>query len=119
QVQEPRNVNGRLTDSPRTALTRRIAQNSQQLWNKVSSQRKDQNLFTPIDHPELSINMNQQQFNAHRSIWACRSYTLRYIGLKASGENHRGFGESHLNVSAFIQRPARHEYLTVNDWKAF
>ncbi|KAA6360703.1 MAG: hypothetical protein EZS28_043770 [Streblomastix strix] len=44
---------------------------------------------------------------------------LRYLGLKASGEHHRGFGEGHLNVNAFIQRHARHEHLTVNDWKAF
>ncbi|KAA6394460.1 MAG: hypothetical protein EZS28_010013 [Streblomastix strix] len=47
-----------------------------------------------------------------------KSYTLRYLGLKASGEHHRGFGEGHLNVSVFIQGHARHEYLTINDQKA-
>ncbi|KAA6313836.1 MAG: hypothetical protein EZS28_055688, partial [Streblomastix strix] len=52
-------------------------------------------------------------------FWAQRSYTLRYIGLRADGTHHRGFGEGLLNVSTFIQRHARHEHLTVNDWKAF
>ncbi|KAA6400291.1 MAG: hypothetical protein EZS28_004178 [Streblomastix strix] len=119
QDQEPRYVNGRLIDSPGTILARRIALDQQLLWNKESSQRTDQNQFTPIDPPELTINMTQQQFNAQRDFWAQRSYTLRYLGLKANGKHHRGFGECHLNVSAFIQRPARHVYLTVNDWKAF
>ncbi|KAA6383714.1 MAG: hypothetical protein EZS28_020761 [Streblomastix strix] len=63
--------------------------------------------------------MTQQQFNAHRDFWSQRSCTLRYIGLRANGEHHRGFGEGLLNVSIFIYRHANHEYLTVNDWKAF
>ncbi|KAA6366655.1 MAG: hypothetical protein EZS28_037817, partial [Streblomastix strix] len=42
-----------------------------------------------------------------------------YLGLKANGEHHRRFGEGLLNVSAFIQRHARHEYLTLKDWKTF
>ncbi|KAA6394289.1 MAG: hypothetical protein EZS28_010185 [Streblomastix strix] len=70
QVQEPRYVNGRLIDSPVTALTRRIAQDQQPLWNRESLQRTDQSLFTPVDPPELTINMNQQQSNAHRGFWA-------------------------------------------------
>ncbi|KAA6403545.1 MAG: hypothetical protein EZS28_000935 [Streblomastix strix] len=75
--------------------------------------------LTPVDPPELTINMNEQQFNAHRDFWAQRSYSLRYLSLKASGEHHRGFGDGLLNVSALIQRHTRHEYLTINDWKAF
>ncbi|KAA6369590.1 MAG: hypothetical protein EZS28_034883, partial [Streblomastix strix] len=63
--------------------------------------------------------MSQQQFNAHRDFQAQSSYTLRYLGLRANGEHHNGFGEGLLNVSTFIQRHARHEHLTVNDWKAF
>ncbi|KAA6357809.1 MAG: hypothetical protein EZS28_046664, partial [Streblomastix strix] len=63
--------------------------------------------------------MSQQQFNAHRDFWAQRSYTLRYISLRANGEHHKGFGEGLLNVSIFIQKHARHEHLTVNDWNAF
>ncbi|KAA6392374.1 MAG: hypothetical protein EZS28_012101 [Streblomastix strix] len=63
--------------------------------------------------------MNLQQSNVHREIWAQRSYTLRYLCLKASEEHHRGFGEGLLNVRAFIQRHTRHQYLTVNDWKAY
>ncbi|KAA6402051.1 MAG: hypothetical protein EZS28_002416 [Streblomastix strix] len=47
------------------------------------------------------------------------SYTLRYIGLKANGEHHKGFGEDLLNVRIFSQRHARHEHLTISDWKAF
>ncbi|KAA6358403.1 MAG: hypothetical protein EZS28_046070, partial [Streblomastix strix] len=119
QAREPAYVNGRLLDSPGTALTRRITQDSQPLWNNEIPQRTDQSLFTPVDQPELTINMSQQQFNAHRDFWAQRSYTLRYIGLRADGTHHRGFGEGLLNVSIFIQRHARHEHLTVNDWKAF
>ncbi|KAA6372954.1 MAG: hypothetical protein EZS28_031518, partial [Streblomastix strix] len=119
QVQEPRYVNGRLLDSPGVALSRRIAQDQQPLWNRESLQRTDQSQFTPIDPPELTINMTQQQFNAHRDFWAHRSYALRYIGLRADGTHHRGFGEGLLNVSVFIQRHARHEYLTISEWKAF
>ncbi|KAA6379042.1 MAG: hypothetical protein EZS28_025430, partial [Streblomastix strix] len=55
----------------------------------------------------------------HRDFCAQRRYTLRYLGLKAREEHHTGFGEGLLNVSVFIQRQARHEHLTVNDWKAF
>ncbi|KAA6389151.1 MAG: hypothetical protein EZS28_015326 [Streblomastix strix] len=82
-------VNGRLLDSLGTALTGKIAQDQQPLQNKKISQRTDQNLFTPACPPELSINMNQQQFNTHRGFWAQRSYTLRCLGLKASGEHHK------------------------------
>ncbi|KAA6354361.1 MAG: hypothetical protein EZS28_050112, partial [Streblomastix strix] len=60
-----------------------------------------------------------QQFNAHRAFWAHRSYALRYVRLRANGEHHRGFGEGFLNVSVFIQRHAKHEYLTISEWKAF
>ncbi|KAA6379723.1 MAG: hypothetical protein EZS28_024746, partial [Streblomastix strix] len=81
-------VNGRLLDSLGTALTGRIAQDQQPLQNKKISQRTDQNLFTPACPPELSINMNQQQFNAHRGFWAQRSYTLRYLDLDED-DNHR------------------------------
>ncbi|KAA6391068.1 MAG: hypothetical protein EZS28_013402 [Streblomastix strix] len=119
QAQEPRYVNGRLLDSPGTALSRRIAQDQQPLWNRESLQITDQNQFTPIDPPELTINMTQQQFNGHRDFWAHRSYALRYVGLRANGEHHRGFGEGLLNVIVFIQRHARHEYLTISEWKAF
>ncbi|KAA6401692.1 MAG: hypothetical protein EZS28_002777 [Streblomastix strix] len=119
QVQEPIYVNGRLLDSPGTALTRKIVQDQQPLQNRESLQRTDQSQFTPIDPPQLSIILNQQQFNAHRDFWTQRSQTLRYFGLKATGEHHRGFGESLLNVSVFIQRYARHEHITINDWKAF
>ncbi|KAA6354272.1 MAG: hypothetical protein EZS28_050201, partial [Streblomastix strix] len=119
QVQEPRYVNGRLIDSPGTALSRRIAQDQQPFWNRERLQRTDQSQFTPVDPPELTINMTQQQFNAHRDFWAQRSYALRYVGLRANGEHHRGFGEGLLNVSVFIQRHARHEYLTISEWKAF
>ncbi|KAA6360502.1 MAG: hypothetical protein EZS28_043971, partial [Streblomastix strix] len=119
QAREPTYVNGRLLDSPGTALTRRIAQDSQPLWNNEIPQRTDQSLFTPVDPPELTINMSQQQFNAHRDFWAQISYSLRYIGLRADGTHHRGFGEGLMNVSIFIQRHARHEHLTVNEWKAF
>ncbi|KAA6402858.1 MAG: hypothetical protein EZS28_001611 [Streblomastix strix] len=69
--------------------------------------------------PELSINMNQQQFNAHRHFCPQKSYALRLLGQRFSGEHYKGFGEGLLNVSAFIQRHARHEYLTVSDWKTF
>ncbi|KAA6388976.1 MAG: hypothetical protein EZS28_015495, partial [Streblomastix strix] len=119
QVQEPRYVNGRLINSPATALTRRISQDYQQLWNRVNSQRTDQSQFTPIDPPELTINMTQQQFNVHRDFWAQRSYALRYIRLRSNGQRHKGFGEGLLNVSAFIQRHARHEYLSISEWKSF
>ncbi|KAA6373743.1 MAG: hypothetical protein EZS28_030729, partial [Streblomastix strix] len=112
-------INGRLLDSPGTALTRRIAQDLQPLWNKENSLRTDQSLFTPVDPPELTINITQQQFNAYREFWAHRSYALRYIGLRSNGEHHRGFGEGFLNVSVFIQRHARHEYLTISEWKSF
>ncbi|KAA6374112.1 MAG: hypothetical protein EZS28_030362 [Streblomastix strix] len=91
---------------------------SQPLWNKEISQRMG-SPFIPVDLPELSINMNQHQFNAHRNFWAQRSYTLRQLGLKASGEHHRGFVEGLINVNVFIQRHARHEHLTVNDCKVF
>ncbi|KAA6393670.1 MAG: hypothetical protein EZS28_010805, partial [Streblomastix strix] len=83
------------------------------------SQRTDQSQFTAIDPPELTINMTLQQFNAHRDFWAQRSYSLRYIGLRSNGQHHRRFGEGLLNVSAFIQRYARHEYLTISEWKSF
>ncbi|KAA6403398.1 MAG: hypothetical protein EZS28_001080 [Streblomastix strix] len=118
-VQEPRYVNGRLIDSHGTALSRRSSQDQQPLWNRKNSQRADQSQFTPIDPPKLTINMTQQQFNTHRDFWAQRSYALRYIGLKASREHHRGFGEGLLNVSAFIQRHDRQEYLTISKWKSF
>ncbi|KAA6337650.1 MAG: hypothetical protein EZS28_052768, partial [Streblomastix strix] len=98
QVQEPRYVNGRLIDSPRTALTRRISQELQSLWNRENSQRAYQSQFTPIDPPKLTINMTQQLFNAHRDFGAQRSYALRYIGLRTNGEHHRGFVEGLLNV---------------------
>ncbi|KAA6402575.1 MAG: hypothetical protein EZS28_001905 [Streblomastix strix] len=119
QVQEPRYINGRLLDSPGVALSRRIAQDQQPLWNRECLWRTDQSQFTPIDPPELTINMTQQQFNAHRDFWAHRSYALRYIGLRADGQHNRGFGEGLLNVSAFIQRHARYEYLTISEWKSF
>ncbi|KAA6381103.1 MAG: hypothetical protein EZS28_023371 [Streblomastix strix] len=119
QVQEPRYVNGRLIDSPGTALARRISQDKQPLWNRENSQRIDQSQFTPIDPPELTINMTQQQLNAYRDFWAQRSYALRYIGLRSNGQHHKGFGERLLNVSAFIQRHARHEYLSISEWKSF
>ncbi|KAA6365621.1 MAG: hypothetical protein EZS28_038852, partial [Streblomastix strix] len=119
QVQEPRYVNGRLIDSPGTYLSRRIAQDQQPLWNRESLLRTDQSQFTPIDPPELTINMTQQQFNAHRDFWAHRNFALRYVGLRANGKHNRGFGQGLLNVSVFIQRHARHEYLTISEWKAF
>ncbi|KAA6393724.1 MAG: hypothetical protein EZS28_010747 [Streblomastix strix] len=81
QVQEPRYVNARLLDSPGIAQTRRISQDQQPLWNRESLQRTDQSQFTPIDPPELTINMTQQQFDAHREFWAHRSYSLRYVEL--------------------------------------
>ncbi|KAA6322775.1 MAG: hypothetical protein EZS28_054396, partial [Streblomastix strix] len=119
QAREPAYVNGRLLDSPGTALTRRIAQDLQPLWNNEIPLRTDQSQFTPIDPPELTINMTQQQFNAHRDFWAYRSYALRYIGLRTDGTHHRGFGEGLLNVSVFIQRHARHEQLSISEWKSF
>ncbi|KAA6376087.1 MAG: hypothetical protein EZS28_028385 [Streblomastix strix] len=119
QVQEPRYVNGRLIDSPGTALTRRISQDKQPSWNNEIPQRTDQSLFTLVDPPKLSINMILQQFNAHRDFCTQRSYALRYIGLRSNGEHHRGFGEGLLNVSIFIQRHARHEYLSISEWKSF
>ncbi|KAA6404282.1 MAG: hypothetical protein EZS28_000191 [Streblomastix strix] len=42
QVQEPKYVNGRLIDSPGTALSRRITKDQQPLWNSESLQRTDQ-----------------------------------------------------------------------------
>ncbi|KAA6388111.1 MAG: hypothetical protein EZS28_016358, partial [Streblomastix strix] len=119
QAQEPRYVNGRLIDSLGTALSRRISKDQQPLWNRKSLQRTDQSPFTPIDPPELTINMTQQQFNAHRDFWAHRSYALNYLGLRSNGEHHRGFGQGLLNMSVFIRRHARHEYLTNSEWKAF
>ncbi|KAA6394109.1 MAG: hypothetical protein EZS28_010367 [Streblomastix strix] len=118
-AREPVYINGRLLDSTGTALTRRIAQDLQPLWNKENSQRVDQDQFTPIDPPELTINMTQQQFSAHRDFQAHRSYALRYIGLRSNRQHHRGFEECFLNVSVFIQRHARHEYLTISEWKSF
>ncbi|KAA6392883.1 MAG: hypothetical protein EZS28_011586 [Streblomastix strix] len=76
QVQEPRYVNGRLIDSPGKALTRRISQDQQPLWNMKSTKRTDQSPYTPVDPTELTINLNQQLFNAHRDLWAQKSYTL-------------------------------------------
>ncbi|KAA6363401.1 MAG: hypothetical protein EZS28_041072, partial [Streblomastix strix] len=119
QAREPAYVNGRLLDSAGTALTRRIAQDLQPLWNNEIPQRADQSQFTPVDPPELTINLSQQQFNAHRDFWAQRSYTLRYIGLRTDGTYHRGFGEGLMNVSTFIQRHARHEQLSISEWKSF
>ncbi|KAA6312124.1 MAG: hypothetical protein EZS28_055981, partial [Streblomastix strix] len=115
QVQEPRYLNRLLLDSSETALTRRIVQEQQPLWNKESAQKTDQSVPTPIDLTKLSINMNQQQFSAHGDFQAQRNYTLRYLGLRSNIEYHKVFGEDLLNVSAFIQKHARHEYLTVND----
>ncbi|KAA6384033.1 MAG: hypothetical protein EZS28_020442 [Streblomastix strix] len=63
--------------------------------------------------------MTQQQFNAQRDFCAHRSYALGYIGLRSNGEHHRGFEQGLLNVSAFIQRHARHEYLSICEWKSF
>ncbi|KAA6377345.1 MAG: hypothetical protein EZS28_027130 [Streblomastix strix] len=88
-----RAVNGRLLDSPTDALSRWIQQDQQPFWNKQSSHITEQSLFTPIDPPELSINMTQKQFNAHKGFWVQRSYSLIYIGLRSSGEHHRGFDE--------------------------
>ncbi|KAA6363924.1 MAG: hypothetical protein EZS28_040549, partial [Streblomastix strix] len=119
QAREPAYVNGRLLDSPGTTLTIVIAQDSQPLQNNEIPQRTDQSLFTPVDPPELTINMSQQQFNAHRDFWAQRSYTLRYIGLRTDGTHDRGFGEGLLNVCIFIQRHARHEQLSISEWKSF
>ncbi|KAA6387834.1 MAG: hypothetical protein EZS28_016640 [Streblomastix strix] len=119
QVQKPIYIHGKLIDSPGSALTRRTSQDQQPLWNRESLQRTDQSQFTPIDPPELIINMTQQQFNAHRDFRALRSYTLRCIGLMPNGEHHRGFGQGLLNVSALIERHVRHEYPMVDDWKAF
>ncbi|KAA6379698.1 MAG: hypothetical protein EZS28_024773, partial [Streblomastix strix] len=51
--------------------------------------------------------------------FSLQSYTLRYIGLRANGEHHRGFVEGLLNVNTFIQRHARHEHLTISEWKSF
>ncbi|KAA6353370.1 MAG: hypothetical protein EZS28_051103, partial [Streblomastix strix] len=97
QARESVYINGRLLDSPGSALTRWIAQDPQPSWNDEIPQRTDQSLFTPVDQPELTINMSQQQFNAHRDFWAQRSYTLRYIGLRADRTYHKGFGEGLLN----------------------
>ncbi|KAA6367011.1 MAG: hypothetical protein EZS28_037463 [Streblomastix strix] len=115
QVQEPRHVIGRLLDSPGTTLSRKIAWDKQSLWNKQSTQGIDQSPFTPVDDQELSTNMNQQQFNAHRDLLAQRSYKLGYLSLKSKGKHHRGYGQGLLNVRVFIQRRARHQYLTIND----
>ncbi|KAA6377412.1 MAG: hypothetical protein EZS28_027063 [Streblomastix strix] len=93
QVQEPRHVIGRLLDSPGTTLSRKIAWDKQSLWNRESLQRTDQSQFTPIDPPELTINMTQQQFNAHKDFWAWRSYTLKYLSQRSNVEHHMGFGE--------------------------
>ncbi|KAA6402494.1 MAG: hypothetical protein EZS28_001975 [Streblomastix strix] len=119
QARELVYVNERLLDSPGTALTKRITQDLQPSWNKKIPYRTDQSLFTPVDPPELTINMSQQQLNAYRDLQAQRSYTLRYIGLRSNGEHHKGFGEGLLNVSVFIQRHGRHEYLTISEWKTF
>ncbi|KAA6375742.1 MAG: hypothetical protein EZS28_028730, partial [Streblomastix strix] len=119
QMREPVYVNGSLLDSPGTALTRRIAQDLQPLWNNEIQQRADQSQFTPVDPPELTINLSQQQFNAHKDFWAQRSYTLRYKGLREDGTHHRGFGEGLMNVSVFIQRHTRHEQLSISEWKQF
>ncbi|KAA6390314.1 MAG: hypothetical protein EZS28_014155 [Streblomastix strix] len=89
QAHEPVYINGRLLDSLETALARRISQDQQPLWNKEISQRIDQCVFTPVDPSELSKNMNQQYFNAHKDFLAQRSYTLRQIGLKTKGEHHK------------------------------
>ncbi|KAA6353998.1 MAG: hypothetical protein EZS28_050475 [Streblomastix strix] len=118
-VQKQRYVNGRLIDSPGTALTKRISQGQQPLWNRKGSQGTNQSQFTLIDTPELTINTTQQQFNAHIDFWTQRCYKLRCFGLRSNGEHHRCFEEGPLNVSAIIQRHVRHEYLTANDWKAF
>ncbi|KAA6371617.1 MAG: hypothetical protein EZS28_032858 [Streblomastix strix] len=55
QAKEPVYINGRLLDSPGTALTIRIVQDLQTLQNKEISQRTDQSFITPVD-PQ-----NQQQ----------------------------------------------------------
>ncbi|KAA6379243.1 MAG: hypothetical protein EZS28_025228, partial [Streblomastix strix] len=56
---------------------------------------------------------------ALRFLGIKKSQALRYIGLRANGEHNRGFGEGLLNVSIFIQRHVRHEYLTISEWKSF
>ncbi|KAA6357092.1 MAG: hypothetical protein EZS28_047381, partial [Streblomastix strix] len=52
-------------------------------------------------------------------IQAQRSYVLRQVGLRSNGDHHRRFGDGLLNVNAFIQRHAKHEYLTISEWKSF
>ncbi|KAA6385093.1 MAG: hypothetical protein EZS28_019380 [Streblomastix strix] len=74
--------------------------------------------FTPVNPSELTISMNQQQFNTYRGFLTQRNQTIRYLGLKDSGDHHKGFGEDLLNVSAFIKIHAIHEYLIINDWNA-
>ncbi|KAA6354894.1 MAG: hypothetical protein EZS28_049579 [Streblomastix strix] len=61
--------------------------------------------------------IHREQIKAN--LWALRSYALSYIGIRSNGEHHRGFGEGLLNVSAFIQRHVRHEYLTICECKSF
>ncbi|KAA6365753.1 MAG: hypothetical protein EZS28_038722 [Streblomastix strix] len=71
------------------------------------------------DTTRLIAVQGQIQFNAHKQFQAQRSYIVGYIGLRSSGEHHKGFGEGLVNVSLFIQKHARHEELTIKDWKAF
>ncbi|KAA6376584.1 MAG: hypothetical protein EZS28_027890 [Streblomastix strix] len=64
QSQEPVYINGRLLDLPETALTRRIAQDQQPLWNMELQQKTDQSLFTQVDPPLLPIKVAHQDTQA-------------------------------------------------------
>ncbi|KAA6386486.1 MAG: hypothetical protein EZS28_017986 [Streblomastix strix] len=83
--------------------------------------RFTRNSFNKKDCIRLITIMEQEKHTKNRlkNFMAQRSYALRYIGLRSNGQHHRGFGKGLLNVSVFIQREARYEYLTVIDWKAF
>ncbi|KAA6374190.1 MAG: hypothetical protein EZS28_030285, partial [Streblomastix strix] len=68
-----------------------------------------ENRLEPVhsNRPSRTNNKHElQQFKAHKDFWTQRSYTLRYIGLKANGEHHRGFGEGLINaVYSFRDMP--------------
>ncbi|KAA6399423.1 MAG: hypothetical protein EZS28_005052 [Streblomastix strix] len=112
-------VFGRQLDSLTDASSRKIQQDQQPFGSKQSSHITDQSLFTPIDPPELFINIIQQQFRVDKDFWAQRSYTLRQVGSRSSGEHHKGFGDGLVKVNLFNQKHTRHEKLITNDWKAF
>ncbi|KAA6363756.1 MAG: hypothetical protein EZS28_040717 [Streblomastix strix] len=112
---EQRRLKDKYLDTVQHALIQRLKQDEQgqQLFPKRDF------LYTQVDPPELSLDLNQDQFKAHQRYWSQRSCTLRYLVLKEDGSHHTENGQGKVNVRIFLQRHARHEILDTNDWRSF